>query len=101
MSISTQFSLLKTFSDKIWLAQDSVQIGKPVLQLGFHLEQFATNSAEFCTESARSKVTNKHRRKSNQIINNAYYCLCYLHYGYLHVRIILFSTLCSFQQYRL
>jgi hypothetical protein len=36
MSISTQFSRLKTFSDKIWLAQDSVQIDHPVLQLGFH-----------------------------------------------------------------
>jgi hypothetical protein len=43
MSILTQFSLLNTFSGKIWLAQDSMQFGNPVLQLGFHLEQLATN----------------------------------------------------------
>ncbi len=48
MSILTQFSLLNTFSGKIWLAQDSMQFGNPVLQLGFHLEQLATNWAEIC-----------------------------------------------------
>jgi hypothetical protein len=68
MSISTQFGLLKTFSDKIWLAQDSVQISHPVLQLGFHLEQFAINSDEFCTESACSKVTKNIEGKATKLL---------------------------------